>query len=80
MTSRALFWPVSAKIVSNNLAIGAEQLRGRYFVNSPQRLECGYEVFIGEDFRKQGFGDMRGVLVISLDVFGKLADSDFELF
>ena len=29
--SRALFWPVSTRIVSNNLAIGAEQLRDGYF-------------------------------------------------
>ena len=66
--SRAFFWSVSTEIVSNNLANGAEQLRDRflffffvpgkadgYFVSSP--LEWGYEVFIGEDIRKQGFGD-----------------------
>ena len=40
-------------------------------------LEWGFEVFIGEDIRKQGFGD---TLVISLDVFGKFMDSDVEVF
>ena len=63
--SWAFFWPVSTKIVSNNLTNGAEQLRDRYFfvsdkangylVNSP--LEWGCEVFIEEDIRKQRFGD-----------------------
>ena len=62
--SRAFFWFVSPRIVSNNLAIGAEQLRDRYsfvsdkaekyFVNSP--LEWGFEVFVEEDIRKQGVG------------------------
>ena len=58
------FWPVSTEIVSNNLAIGAEQLRNkyffvsdkvdRYFVSSP--LEWGFEVFVEEDIWKQGVG------------------------
>ena len=57
MMSRTLFWPVSTRIVSNNLTIGAEQLRDRYFfasdkadgyfVNSP--LEWVFGVFVEED-------------------------------
>ena len=40
--SRAFFWPVSTEIVSNNLAIGAEQLRDRYFfcVWQGRRIFC----------------------------------------